>query len=448
MKKAIVERLVAAGLRLVEAKRKAKLFERASLRLKQRGETPASSQSLLYVPGRIEVLGKHTDYAGGRSLLCAVERGVCAVINSRNDLTIRIADALRDQEYQFALSVDLNTASQDWSVYPKTVARRVARNFVGSLRGLDIVFASDLPHSAGLSSSSALVVATFLALWQVNDLLHHPEYRSNIKSREDLATFLGCMENGQSFRGLSGDSGVGTFGGSEDHTALLCSRPGWLSQFRFCPARLEKEVQVPAKYVFAIGMSGVIADKTGSARQKYNHASLVAKTILAIWNEASGRSDATLFDAATHAPDGPDSVRQILSESQHSSYPRHVLLARFEQFFSESSCHVPGAADALARNDLEEFGNCVDRSQAGAERQLGNQTAETAALARSARELGASAASAFGAGFGGSVWALVQSSTSEDFLSRWKERYCRQFPSLAEKSGFFVTAPGSPALFL
>ena len=53
------------------------------------------------------------------------------------------------------------------------------------------------------------------------------------------------------------------------------------------------------------------------------------------------------------------------------------------------------------------FGDLVDRSQQLAERRLGNQVPETIELARSARELGARAASAFGAGFGGSVWALV-----------------------------------------
>jgi len=194
-------------------------------------------------------------------------------------------------------------------LYPKTVARRVAGNFEGSLNGANIVFASDLPRSAGLSSSSALVVATFLALREINGLTHHPAYRSNIATDEDLATYLGCVENGQSFLELAGHSGVGTFGGSEDHTAILCCRADWLSQFRFCPTRFEQEVPLPAGCIFVIGVSGVVADKTGSAREKYNQASLASKTILAMWNEASGRSDPTLFDAATRSPDGGSRTR-------------------------------------------------------------------------------------------------------------------------------------------
>ena len=446
MKSGVMERLVAAGLRAAEAERKARLFDVASLLLKQWGEEHALSQTRLYVPGRIEVLGKHTDYAGGRSLLCAVERGITVIASRRNDQSVRMADAVSGQECQFALSSDLSSVSQDWSVYPKTVARRVARNFQGSLHGANIVFASDLPRSAGLSSSSALVVATFMGLRETNDLICHPVYRGNLATIEDVATYLGCVENGQSFRGLAGDSGVGTFGGSEDHTAILASSPGQLTQFRFCPTRFEREVPLPAGYIFAIGVSGVVADKTGSARDKYNRESHAAKTILALCNESSGRSDPTLFEAATHVREAPDRIRRLLQDSCHPSFPASMLLQRFEQFLSESICYVPGAGDALARNNLDEFGEWVDRSHASAEQHLGNQTPETSELARSARAFGAVAASAFGAGFGGSVWAMVQLDTAADFLDRWKKHYHQAFPHHAGSSEFFISGAGAPAM--
>ena len=50
---------------------------------------------MFFVPGRIEVLGKHTDYAGGRSLLSAVERGFVAVARHRTDTVVRVIDAVR-----------------------------------------------------------------------------------------------------------------------------------------------------------------------------------------------------------------------------------------------------------------------------------------------------------------------------------------------------------------
>ena len=57
-----------------------------------------------FVPGRIEVLGKHTDYAGGRSLICAAERGMCVVAAPRSDAFIRIADAIRGEALEVPLS--------------------------------------------------------------------------------------------------------------------------------------------------------------------------------------------------------------------------------------------------------------------------------------------------------------------------------------------------------
>ena len=442
------DRLSQAGLPGPAAKGKAELFQQASLQWERWGQGPPAEEPRYFVPGRIEVLGKHTDYAGGRSLLCTVERGFCVVASPRSDPWVRVADAVRHQETQFLASADLDIVSNDWSVYPKTVARRIARNFPGRHRGLDMVFASDLPSAAGLSSSSALLVATFLALSKRNNLDQHPAYRDNIRSQEDLATYLGCVENGQTFGTLAGDVGVGTFGGSEDHTAILCCQAGQLSQVRFCPVRLERTVALPRDYVFVIGVSGVVADKTGSAREKYNCASQAAKAILEIWRTGSGQTEPTLFEAVVRSSDAWHQIRQALSRSSHSVYPAEALLERFEQFVDECIHIIPAAVDALARNDLVEFGKLVDRSQAAAEHALRNEVAETLHLARSARQLGAAAASGFGAGFGGAVWAMVRSDQVEDFVANWKNSYHTRFPGLVNASDFILCRTGPSALCL
>jgi galactokinase len=447
MKSEIADRFITAGMSRVEAEGKARLFQLTSNFLERWAERKRANWARCYVPGRIEVLGKHTDYAGGRSLLCAVERGICAVAVPRPDQVIRIADALREQECQFTVSPDLDSRSENWAIYPKAVARRIARNFPGTLSGMDMVFASDLPRAAGMSSSSALLIATYFLLEQFNDLRKRPEHKSNIKNQEELASYLGCMENGQTFATLAGDAGVGTFGGSQDHTAILCSRPETLRQYRFCPTRFEREMPLLPKQSFVIAVSGVTADKTGNAREKYNLASRAAKETLKIWREATGRTDATLFDAATHATSAPERIREMLRKTTGSSYSSQALLDRFEQFFEESTQIVPGAAEALDAKDLDTFGKLVDRSQELAGQKLGNQVPQTIELARSAREIGAMAASAFGAGFGGSVWAMVPTEQAAEFLNRWQDDYRNRFPAEAEKSAFFVSRAG-PAAFL
>src|SRR5438874_12480095 len=121
------------GMRVVEAARKATIFQTCSARLAQ--INASGNAHRLFVPGRIEFLGKHTDYAGGRSLICATERGLCVVAAPRDDDAIRIVDSQRDEEANFHFSAKLTPAVGHWSNYPMTVARRVARNFGPNLRG-------------------------------------------------------------------------------------------------------------------------------------------------------------------------------------------------------------------------------------------------------------------------------------------------------------------------
>jgi len=440
----IAERVIGAGMSEAEAQRKAALFAKLEPRL-----AAAGGAEILrwFVPGRIEVLGKHTDYAGGRSLLCTAERGFCVAAVARDDSLIRIHDAVRNQDFEFTVSPDLVTPSGSWRLYTAVVARRLARNFAGAVRGVDMAIASDLPSAAGMSSSSALVVAIYAVLSAVNRIEEREEYRANIANAEDLAGYLGCIENGQTFRSLAGDAGVGTFGGSEDHTAILCSVAGRLKQYSFCPVRLEQTLELPHDCTFAIGVSGVVADKTGSAKARYNRASQGARSILEMWRSVSGSNAATLAEAATRSPDAPERIRAALRK-RASAADSQWLLARFEHFWHESEGIIPQAGRALAAQDLQSFGELVAESQAGAETLLGNQVPETMWLVREAQALGAHAASAFGAGFGGSVWALVARDRADEFVRNWREAYLTSRFDAARSSAFFVTAPGPPLIHL
>jgi galactokinase len=420
------------------------LLEAADAALDKLG-APSPDTRRFVVPGRLEVLGKHTDYAGGRSLLCAVERGICFAVAPRADKRLRIVDAVRGRAAELTVTPDLAAAPGHWSNYPATVARRLARNFPGALTGADIAFASDLPSAAGMSSSSALVVGFFTALADVNGLERQPAYAANIRRSEDLAGYLGTVENGQSFGSLEGDHGVGTAGGSEDHTAILCCRADQLSQYAFCPIRHERSVRLPPAWVFAIGVSGVVADKSASALDAYNRASRTTEVMLEAWRTATKRTDPCLADAVDSSPDAPARMREILRAAAGTPYPPRTLLDRLEQFLAERTEIIPEAGDCLARGDVEGIGLVVDRSQRMAERLLGNQVPETIALARAARGLGAAAASAFGAGFGGAVWALVERRRADDFLERWAGAYRTAFPARAPAAEFFLTRPG-PAL--
>lgn len=445
MTSAVAEALRAHGMSEPASLAKAALFARAAAALGRSGGTAARPPLAIYVPGRIEILGKHTDYGGGRSVLCTVERGFCLVAQPRQDVVVRMLDATSREAVECVMSPALEIVPAHWSNYPMTVARRVARNFPDARVGADVAFASDLPPAAGMSSSSALVTGFFLVLSAVNRLESQPLYAQAIRSREDLAGYLGTIENGQSFGPLAGDRGVGTFGGSEDHTAMLCCRAGCLSVYTFCPVRHEQTLRLPDHLALVIGVSGVVAEKTGAARDDYNRAARALQTVLAIWQRETGRSDPSVAAAVTSSPDAPDRIRRLIASAADAAFSADTLLRRFDQFMAESFEIIPAACRAIASWDPETLGLIVDRSQREAETGLANQVPETIALARLARELGAVAASAFGAGFGGSVWALVAAEDAAAFEARWAERYRGLFPDRATAAAFFTTRPGPPA---
>jgi galactokinase len=387
----------------------------------------------MYIAGRIEFLGKHTDYGGGRSLVCAIDRGFTVNFSPRNDKQINLKNLDSGEQISFELNGKLNIAETHWVRYPMTVARRITQNFKSrQLNGIDFEFTSDLPLAAGLSSSSALMMAFFFALSEANNLTAFDEYKLNILNDLDLAEYLGTIENGQNFRQLTGDRGVGTFGGSQDHTAILACQKNHLSQFSFAPVRHEKDIFISADYCFVIGVSGVTAEKTGSAKEKYNRVSLMVSEIVKNWKGA----EKTLAKIIENV--GVQELKAFITRNDFA-FPTQDLLNRVEQFHIESFSIIPQVSTYLEQNNGAKIGELIDLSHQNAVRFLHNQTAETIYLQRSARQLGAIAASAFGAGFGGSVYALVNVSEAEKFCTDWGNSYLKKFPQFAKNASFFTT---------
>jgi galactokinase len=416
-------------------------------------EVPALGRRAWIVPGRIEVLGKHVDYAGGRSLLCTVERGIVIVARPRDDRHVVLRDARRRE----ALSLALDTAakgSMPWAIYPRTVINRLVRNFGSAVGGADFSLASNLPPAAGVSSSSALTVGLTLAFAALYDLPSHPLWQEALTDRPALAGYVGAIENGKDYGVLSGEKGVGTMGGAQDQTAILCSERQRLDVFSWAPVTVEQSVAWPATHTFVVAVSGVVAAKTGAAKERYNRAARTAHRLVDAWNASGGPQVRTLRDAffaaagASVIDEIPPALVTVAEHAANAEFTANHLVGRLGQFFDETFVIVPQAAVALERGDLTAFGRLVDLSQAGAERALENQIAETVHLQRYARDLGATAASAFGAGFGGAVWAMIPKAEAERFAGRWRDRYVRAHHSAAHRSLFFTTDPSPPAFEL
>jgi galactokinase len=443
----LVESLVGSGLSESAARAQAAQFARGATALLDDG-LPRDAEAIgVFVPGRIEVLGKHTDYCGGHSLVAAAQRGICFLAVRRDDAVIRAIAPDLDDKCEFALAENVEPTVGHWSNYPMTLARRVSRNFPGQLRGAHIAYCGDLPPDSGMSSSSAVLIGMFMVISQINDLESRSEYSENITDRRSLAAYLGSVENGSDFGSLTGLSGVGTRGGSEDHTAILNAQPGWLGRYSYFPVTLHENLHLSDEYVFVLGCSGVSAPKTGSAREKYNRMSRRAQTVLEIWRQDTGRDDPHLAAVIESAPDATKRLADMLADGS-GDLTEEELVTRCDQFIVENFQIMPAACAALVQGDMESFGVFVDKSQELADTKLGSQVPQTVFLAGSARELGAAAASSFGAGFGGAVWALVRKDQADDFTAKWSARYANAFPEENKSSNFFATTPGPAAFFV
>ena len=404
----------------------------------------------LWVPGRIEVFGKHTDYGGGHSLVAPVPRGFLFVARGRDDRRVTTTDAARGEQFSIDLASDpaLSTsesAPTGWRRYAATTVHRLDRNFRGAVRGADVVFASDLPPASGMSSSSALMVGLATVLVQLGSIETTREWHASIAGPVDAAGYYACIENGMSFSALTGDAGVGTHGGSEDHVALTCGRAGHVSAWRFAPIQHVADAAIPPDWMFVIASSGVAARKTGAAKDAYNRLSFLVRTLLDLWN-TSEPPQSSLYAALASTPTAVDRLTVLVS-ARSASDPAPLDLGNRLTHFRNEDARIDDAVRAFRSADRDRIGALSDASQSDAELLLRNQVTETVALARAARTLGAFGASSFGAGFGGSVWALVGRSEAADFAARWLTDYRSAFPH-RESATVFLAPPGPSLTWL
>lgn len=398
----------------------------------------------LFVPGRVELFGKHVDYGGGPSLTCAIGEGITADVTPIDPQVIDLEDQRTGRRARIPLRRDARPGGAHGGTYVAAVARRITRDFGPLARGVRVEASSTLPRSAGLSSSSAFVTMLTLALAEANELEARPEWQEHLGSRLALAEYCGAIEMGAPFGPWPGERGVGTRGGAQDHVAILCNDAGAVGAFHYLPARLLGQATFPAHWSLLVAVSGVRATKTGAAQADYNRAADVVRGLTARWNAVTGRSDVALGAALQSGPDALTRLEQVIAASNQAPW----LTARLAQFRRETEVVVPGALAAISAADSVALGRWAVESQQGAELALRNQVPETMFLARAAMASGAHAASAFGAGFGGAVWAICDRSDADAMGERWRSLYAAAFPARVATAEWMSLSPAAGVRWL
>ncbi len=320
----------------------------------------APERVLAFAPGRVNLIGEHTDYNDGLALPFAIAEGVTVTATATSDGLVE-AHAL-DLGERDSFELERPAPASWWRAFVRGSVAELLRAGVG-LRPAKLEISGQVPRGAGLSSSAALEVALCLALTGLTD--------PPAPDRLELARICSRVEN----------NWVGAQTGLLDQLASLYGRRDQAVRIDFrsleiTPTPLElggyKLVTLDSGERHAHSASGYNARRAECARA----CELLGLTSL---------RDATLELAASLPEPLGDRVRHVVSEN-----------ARVEQ-----------AVAALERRDLEQFGDLLDASHASLRDRFGVSTPAVEAAVTRLRAAGALGARVVGGGFGGHVLGLL-----------------------------------------
>ena len=127
-----------------------------------------SKPSLFRAPGRVNLIGEHTDYNEGFVMPFAIDRHTVVAASVRDDTKLNIVARDLDKSASIDLQDKPVKRRGDWMDYVEGTVRCVAEEF-GDMRGADLIITSTVPIGGGLSSSAAIEVSVGLAMLSLND---------------------------------------------------------------------------------------------------------------------------------------------------------------------------------------------------------------------------------------------------------------------------------------
>jgi N-acetylgalactosamine kinase len=358
---------------------------------------PDRSVVLTRAPGRANLMGRHVEHRGGFVNVVSINKEIICVASAREDDRFRLSNVdsdFGDQEFlmgdylsmlKWQQWIDYLDAKEtqrlvleakgNWANYVKAAVLRLQYTYRDrKLQGMDMVFHGDIPIAAGLSSSSAVVVATAEAAIALNGLDVTPQ------------EFVDLCGEGEWF--------VGSRGGAGDHAAMKLGEKGTISQIGFFPFGLRRTVPFPDSCRLVVANSFVRANKSTNAKDTFNQRIAEYEFSLALFKLAHPRFterisrlrdvnpahlgvtqsellgmtravDEHLSPYALRGKLGPDRaswVETILHS--HAAPERYQLRPVF--LYGIAECERSRVAgDYLAAGDLDAFGRLMDVSHDG-----------------------------------------------------------------------------------
>ena len=340
--------------------------------------------SLFTSPGRINLIGEHTDYNGGFVFPGAVDKGIMAAIRPNGTERVRAWSLDMNEASEFGLG-EADKPAQSWARYIFGVCREVQKRG-GRIGGFDTVFAGDVPLGAGMSSSAALESTYAFAL---NEL-----WQCGIDKFE-LAKIGQATEHNY----------CGVNCGIMDQFASVFGKRGNLIRLDCRSLEYEYFPFDPKGYRLVLLDSRVKHELVGSP---YNDRRASCERVARVLGQEFLRG-ATMEQL--------DAVKGQISEEDYKR-ARYVI---------GEERRVLDVCDALGRGDYETVGRRMYETHWGMSKDYEVSCEELDFLASLAEECGVTGSRIMGGGFGGCTINLVKEELYEPFIAAARERFAARY---------------------
>lgn len=349
-----------------------------------------NADGLYFAPGRVNLIGEHTDYNGGNVFPCSLTIGTYGAVKKRRDQRVRVFSENFEGKgiMEFSLDELIYDKEHDWANYPKGVIKVFMEAGYSIPSGFDLYYSGNIPNGAGLSSSASIEVLTAFIL---KDMFTLPV------SMIDLVKL--CQKAENEFMGVN--SGImdqfSVAMGRKDKAILLDTNS---LEYRYADIRL-KDASIIV--VNTNKKRGLQDSKYNERRRECEEALSRLQKKLPI--SALGELTSEEFNANKHLIEDP------------------VLIKRAFHAVSENERTLL-AVKALESENIEEFGRLMYASHTSLKEDYDVTGVELDTLVEAAEKIEGTIGSRMtGAGFGGCTVSIVKNDAVENFITAVGEEY-------------------------
>ncbi len=336
-------------------------------------------------PGRVNLIGEHTDYNGGFVFPGAIDKGIYAAINPNGTDKVRAYSADYNEQVEFGMNEE-DAPKESWARYIFGVCREMKKRGFEP-KGFDTVFVGDVPLGAGMSSSAALESTFANALNEIFNL--------NI-DRFELARIGQSTEHNY----------CGVKCGIMDQFASVFGKKGHLMRLNCATMEFEYFPFNPEGYKVVLLDTVVKHELASSAYNKRRESCENACAhIKARYPEVNFLSNATMA-----------MLEEVKSEISEEDYKRAVYVIGEKQ-------RVLDVCDALEKGDYDTVGDRMFGTHYGMSKEYEVSCEELDFLNDVAKQCGVTGSRVMGGGFGGCTINLVKEELYEGFIARAKEEF-------------------------